>query len=129
MLMIVSKDDLASGRLVILPPGWMSFGSVQKALVGLHQRARKLPPWAQPAWLLAAGADTDRQVIVHCVPDPTDPHYNNPGAAVMVKADAETFEFILEESHLDFDVVERSSGKTLVQVRVGAADAESRRDG
>lgn len=124
--MIVTKEDLASGKYLILPPGWMSFGGVQKALVALVQRARRLPPWAQPTWMFAAGADTERGVIIHCVPDPTDSNYRSPGAAVMVKADAETLEFILEETQVDYDVVERSSGKTVAQVRIGGADAEPR---
>ncbi len=50
----------------------------------------------------------------------------NKDPVAAIKADAETLDFILEESHMDFDVVERASGKTVAQVRVGAAGAESR---
>lgn len=119
--MLITQADLAGGRIVLLPPEWVEFGSLQAALEALHRRCRKLPPWALPAWYLSTGADTEREVLMHCVPDRSSEHYLRPGGAVMVQAEGPEGAFVIEESRVDYDVIERATARVLAQVRPSTA--------
>lgn len=130
--MIVTKEDINTGRMLILPAGWQEcYGNVRAALSGLRESWRKSIAAARPGetlsgWGLICGADTQRGIVRELVARKADRHDVmildlQPKAIHQVTTAREMSGFIVGEAQthevpLDFDVV-TPLGRVLAEAR------------
>lgn len=137
--MKVSNDDIASGRLAVLPVGWQRFGSVKDALKALREEWResdraaaavgKLPT----GWGLISAADTDVGTVDEVIVDEVIVERRTAGGLILAVAKNDPDGNILTKSvPAAYDVVDVATGEVLANspppilhvVRLDCADSE-----
>lgn len=117
--MIVTKKDLESGRLALLPPDWRVHGTARQALavqgrrwqnqLANHRSMRTMPSGSG----LVVGADSDRGVVTELVPQ----GWRRRVLVMAITPGSATAEPLTREVATDFDVVEVTTSQVLASCR------------